>query len=95
MTAFTHTLTEVDLDYITFNTDALPPAIVQMSVHENGDFSLIANQAGYLHLARVFAELGLRKFPSGCHFHKDGSFRFHTGGAEFTFGLVGDESVEQ
>ncbi len=36
---------------------------------ENGIW-LTANSEGFLHLARIFAELGTRNFGEGYHFHR-------------------------
>jgi len=89
MTTFTHSLAEPDKGHIPFTTDAQPPAVVTLNVDEAGNFSLAANRAGCLHLARVFAEMALRRFPNGYHFHKDAAFQFHAGvSTEFTFILI-------
>jgi hypothetical protein len=44
-------------------------ARIAFSNADNGIW-LAANPEGFLHLARIFAELGTRKLPDGYHFHR-------------------------
>jgi len=44
-------------------------AKIQFSIGDDGVW-LVANSQGFLHLARIFAELGTRSFEEGYHFHK-------------------------
>jgi hypothetical protein len=86
---FTHTVSDSGEGHIPFTTDASSRQRIEMKVDANGNFWLSANREGYLHLARVFAEIALREFPSGFHFHKNANFRFRpeVPGPEFSFGL--------
>ncbi len=54
---------------------------------ENGkDIWLSANKAGWLHLARICAELGTRELEPGYHFHLTFDFKSSDGkGKEFSF----------
>jgi hypothetical protein len=45
-----------------------PEAKIQFSIREDGIW-LWANSQGFLHLARVFAEFGMRDFEEGFHIH--------------------------
>jgi len=51
-----------------------PDAYIRMEIDKIGDFWLSANSAGYLHLARTFAEMGIRPLENGYHFHMTGDF---------------------
>ena len=42
---------------------------IEFSNADNGIW-LAANPEGFLHLARIFAELGMRELPNGYHFHR-------------------------
>ena len=79
---------EVYDDRDPFDRDAPPAASICMIVGEDGDFWLRANSEGYLHLARVFAEMGLRRLEDGYHFHVDSAFRTSAGPPEFTFEIA-------
>lgn len=85
---FTHTVSDSGEGHIPFNTDATRDQRIEMKVDANGNFWLSANREGFLHLARVFAEVGLREFPNGYHFHKNANFCFRpeVHGPEFSFG---------
>jgi hypothetical protein len=67
------------------DTDAAAPAKVRLEVDAEGGVSIRANGEGWLHLARIAAELGLGTYETGYHFHKDGEFQWSTGAPEFTF----------
>jgi hypothetical protein len=86
---FEHSIDDQIDGYIPFNTDAPIGAKIEMKIDEKGNFWLSANQEGCLHLARIFAELGLGNFPSGYHFHKNDRFMhsLDNRGPEFTFAL--------
>jgi hypothetical protein len=45
-----------------------PEAKICFSICDEGVW-LAANSQGFLHLARIFAELGTRSFEPGYHFH--------------------------
>jgi hypothetical protein len=49
--------------------DKPPDAKIEFSVDTDGIW-LAANSEGFLYLARLFAELGTRRFESGYHFHR-------------------------
>ncbi|MEO5772627.1 MAG: hypothetical protein ABIQ32_00735 [Sphingomicrobium sp.] len=91
---FTHLVSDVAEcfdDSNVFDTDAQSPARIDMSMSGEEGLWVSANSEGYLHLARVFAELGLRKLEDGYHFHKNGRFQSSKGPPEFTFEV--DNSV--
>jgi hypothetical protein len=44
-------------------------ATIEFSIGDDGIW-LAANQKGFLHLARIFAELGTQEFEKGYHVHK-------------------------
>lgn len=66
-------------------SDYGPEIRIKMDVQPDGDFTLVANKAGWLHLAKMCAELGLGEYQNGYHFHRDGSFKWSDGAPEFTF----------
>ncbi len=83
---FVHEFTDESAEgSLSINTDAEAPAKVRMEVDAEGGFLIRANSEGWLHLARVSAELGLGRFESGYHFHKDAEYQWSTGAPEFTF----------
>jgi hypothetical protein len=92
---FTHEVRDIHYqfdDADPFMFEAPPSARIHMEVEEDGNFWLSANSEGYLHLARVCAELGLRKLEDGYHVHMDADFDRSAGPPEFTFAL--DNSVK-
>jgi len=83
---FQHLIQESDEQFsLEFDHDAPANAYVRMEIDKEGDFWLSANQEGYLHLARVFAEMGTRPLEDGYHFHQNSSFRSSEGSPEFSF----------
>ena len=76
---------------LSIDTDAAPPARIKMKVDKEGGFWLTANSDGWLHLAKVCAELGMGSYEDGYHFHKDENFEWSTGAPEFTFMLENDK----
>jgi len=46
-----------------------PAAKIEFSVGDDGVW-LAANAEGFLYLARIFAEMGVRKLEPGYHFHR-------------------------
>jgi hypothetical protein len=70
---------------LSFDTDAPPGAEIKMEIDEEGGFWLQANAQGWLHLAKVCAELGAGNYEDGYHLHKDTDFQWSTGAPEFTF----------
>jgi len=71
-----------------------PAASIEMSIGDDG-FWLQGTAEGFLHLARVFAEMGLRDHESGYHFHVDKHFRWSQGAPEFSFMVVDQKDVGQ
>ena len=83
---FTHTFEDCSADgTLSIDSDAEPPAQVRAEVDEEGHVWLIANPAGWLHLARVCAELGMSQYEDGYHFHKDSHFDHISGPPEIAF----------
>ncbi len=80
-----------------FDVDMTPPdgARIQFDA-DNGNIWLSANRAGWLHLARICAEMAMHsQFKPGYHFHrthewKDGGEM----GNEVSFELAGDEETK-
>ncbi|MBI3713951.1 MAG: hypothetical protein HY253_13460 [Burkholderiales bacterium] len=70
---------------LSIDTDATSSAKIRMTIDTEAGFWMSANREGWLHLARVAAELGLGKYDEGYHFHKDENFTWSTGSPEFTF----------
>ena len=62
----------------------------------NKDIWLSANKAGWLHLAKVCAEMALHsQFNPGYHFHRTHDWKSSgETGAEVSFELAGEEEVE-
>jgi hypothetical protein len=90
---FNHEFDDLSADGMLFTeTDLVPPAKVKLEVDEEGGFWLTANREGFIHLARIFAELGLGNYENGYHFHLDENFEFSTGAPEFTFMVDNDPS---
>jgi len=83
---FQHLIHESDEQFsLEFDYDTPANAYVRMEIDKEGDFWLSANQEGYLHLARVFAEMGIRPLEDGYHFHMNSDFRHSGGSREFSF----------
>ena len=70
---------------LSIETDARPPAKIKLEVDAEGGVWVRANSEGWLHLARICAELGLGRYEHGYHFHMDEDFQWSTGAPEFTF----------
>jgi hypothetical protein len=67
-------------------TDATGKQAIRVNVEENGNVWLSANREGWLHLARICAELGTRDFEPLYHFHMTFDFQGSDGsGQEITF----------
>lgn len=69
-----------------FEFDDAPAGSISMSIGKDG-FWLSATREGYLHLARVCAEMALRDFGEAQHFHVGPDFGPSSGAPEFTFEL--------
>ena len=87
---FGHTVVDNNEGYIPFNVAPIEPAKVALKVTEDGSFWLNANAQGYLHLAKIFVELGLRKLEPGYHLHTDSNFKNDPIAAKFNFGLLSE-----
>lgn len=75
------------------NVELEPPngADIQFECHENGKkIWITANQKGWLHLAKVFAELGLREdLDEEYHVHRSFEFKDSTEEMpEVTLGII-------
>ena len=65
------------------------PAEIEFKVEKDGNIWVSANRAGWLHFARIAAELGLASYEPGYHFHIDRQFRRSSGaGPEVTFEIA-------
>lgn len=75
---------------LSFDTDAAVPQKIEFEVEQNGNVWVSANRAGWLHLAKVCAELGLGDYEPGYHFHKNLKFKSSnlTEQAEVSFGVI-------
>jgi len=80
--------------------DLDPPAnaVILVDQEAGGKVWVSANSGGWLHLARICAELGLGKYEPGYHFHR--SLQFGEGnetGPEISFEVRGEDepSAEQ
>ena len=73
---------------LSIDTDTSGNQRVQVEVDEQGSVWLAANRDGWLHLARICAELGLGSYESGYHFHKTWNFKTSDGsGPEISLGV--------
>jgi hypothetical protein len=82
---FSHSVVQVDESFDwSFDVEASDNAKIKMSIFEEG-FWLSANREGCLHLARFFAELGLRNHEDGYHVHMNEFFRTSGQPPEFSF----------
>jgi hypothetical protein len=75
---------------LSFDTDASGHLKIEFEVDEDGNVWVSANKAGWLHLAKVCAELGLGDYEPGYHFHKSLNFESSnpTNEAEVSFGVI-------
>ena len=74
---------------LSIKTDATGTERIQVEVNEGGKIWLSANRAGWLHLARICAELGMAAFEPGYHFHKTLDFKASDGsGPEVSLEVV-------
>jgi len=90
---FTYEFEDLSEDgMLSIETDAQPPVKIKLEIDEEGGFWLGANRDGWLHLAKICAELGLGNYPDGYHFHKDENFSWSTGSPEFTFEVYNNPS---
>ena len=75
---------------LSFDTDVSGPQKIEFEVDQSGNVWLSANQAGWLHLAKICAELGLGSYEPGYHFHKTKNFDASnpTNKAEVSLGIM-------
>ena len=81
-----HSDLSVDLD--------LPSGATLKFSCNDGDIWVHGNQAGWLHLARICAELGMRpELRQGYHFHRTPEWGTSSGSPEISFEVSGNEPV--
>ncbi len=61
---------------LSIEIDATGDEKIEVNIEEGNKIWISANRAGWLHLARICAELGLGNYEPGFHFHQDFSFHF-------------------
>jgi hypothetical protein len=86
--SFTHLVRNVEECFdptFSFQAEAPENAAIAMSWDSKEGFWLSANREGCLHLAKFFAELGLRQHEDGYHAHFSSTFRDSNGLPEFSF----------
>lgn len=77
---------------LSIETNATGDQKIRIDLEPEGKIWLSANQAGWLHLARICAELGLGAYENGYHFHKDFDFQEgDPGRPEISLGLDDDD----
>ena len=76
---FTHTFAvDPELDDLDVDIATTSKEIVRINIETGDKIWISANKAGWLHLARICAELGTRDLEPGYHFHQN--FEFSGGG---------------
>jgi len=70
---------------LSFIDECEPPARIKLEIDAKGNFWFSANREGWLHFAKIAAELGLGDYEDGYHFHMDENFRLSGGSPEFSF----------
>ena len=74
---------EFDLDPangdLSVETDRGEEQHIKISVEDGQEVWISANKAGWLHLAKICAELGTRDLEAGYHFHKNFDFKWSSG----------------
>lgn len=89
---FVHHFEDNEGTLITVDLDPPTGAIIRVELEEGNKVWLSANEDGWLHLARICAELGLAGFEVGHHFHRSFTFADSDGnGPEISFGVRGTE----
>ena len=80
---FVHRFTDCSADgCLSMDTRAPSGTHLEVSVDSDGNVWLSANRAGWLHLARIAAELGSSQYEPGFHFHMDPDFRDRSSGRQ-------------
>jgi hypothetical protein len=76
---FIHTFAEDPaFGVLDVDIDASSGEVVRINIEAGSKIWISANKAGWLHLARICAELGTRNLESGYHFHQN--YEFSGGG---------------
>ena len=75
---------------LSIDEEPTPSACIKLEIDDEQGFWLQANRAGWLHLAKICAELGLGSYEDGYHFHVDETFSWSSGPPEFTL-MVNDK----
>jgi hypothetical protein len=90
---FVHAFEDLSSDgMLSLDLDPPPGAVIRIDLEEGGKVWLSANRTGWLHLARICAELGLAEYEPGFHFHRDPRFADSDGsGPEVSFEIRGEE----
>jgi len=77
---------------LSFDAEAAREARIRIDENDEGQLRVQANRAGWLHLARVCAELGLGNFAPGFTLRLDYDFRWGAGsGPEIVLERLDDQ----
>jgi hypothetical protein len=94
MPKFTHEFTDGSPEG-TLSIDLSPQrdARIQAGSNEKGEVWIDANPKGWLHIARIAAELGMSNYEPGYHFHRDLTFgdSHDEGQPTLSFGVLEDK----
>lgn len=60
---------------LSIETDTTGNQRIKIDLEKDGKIWLSANKAGWLHLAKICAELGMGDYEPGYHFHKSLDFK--------------------
>ena len=87
--SFSHSFSETpELSDLDVDLDLPNGARLEFSC-KDGDIWVQANQAGWLHLARICAELGMRpEMAQGYHFHRTAAWGASRGPPEVSFEVI-------
>jgi hypothetical protein len=90
---FVHAFDDETADgMLSVDLDLPDGAVIRVDLQDGGEVWLSANPAGWLHLARICAELGLGQYEPGFHFHRNLRFAWSDGKPEISFEVRGQES---
>src|SRR5690349_21573290 len=89
---FTHSFEDSGDSSMSFS-DPKDPTSITMKVGPDGRFWLTATPEGCLHLARVFAELGMRSFKRGFHLHKNEGIGTDDTSGRFGFAVAAQQGA--
>ena len=77
---------DTEVAMLSLNVDANDNQRIHIDVEESGNVWLSANREGWLHLARICAEMGMMDFKPWYHFHMTFDFQGSDGsGQEISF----------